>query len=148
MANAVPNTPYIDVGKGKPNKPMSDATKKLIDDGWNLKQRRDVLDAELKVINDKLIKKHPGVSLIVPGQCRCPIARSTTIKIKEDDGISDLKTLFGRKFSSFVNKVISHAPTAELKKIAQDKNHELHTDVSDCLDVTHGAYGIRWNTAK
>lgn len=147
MADAKPNTPYIDFGKGQPTKAMTPATKKLVDDGWELKRRVDELNAELKVINKKLIDKHPGVSLVVPGQCRCPIARSTSVKVKES-GLDVLKDIFKRKLGDFVKKTITHSPTSELKAIVADSEHELHDEVIDTVDVSHGAYGIKWNTAK
>jgi hypothetical protein len=140
MTNAAPNAPYVDFGKANATKPMSEATKTLVDDGWNLKQRIDVLAAELKEINGKLVKKHPGVSLVVPGQCRCPIARSSSVKLKGDSAIVQLKEFFGRKFSTYVKRAVSHSPTADLKTIAQDEDHEFFEEVSECVDVSYGAY--------
>jgi hypothetical protein len=73
------------------------------------------------------------VSLVLPGECRIPIAERETVKVSDPER---LRQVLGGRFEDLVEASVSYRPTPKLLAIARDAGHPLAAIVSELLAVS------------
>lgn len=84
---------------------------------WDMVQRIDALEADLKVKKEELAKALDGRSLIVTGVCRVAVARTESVSITDAD---KLRELLGDRFDDLVTQTVSYKPADALLEMAAD----------------------------
>jgi hypothetical protein len=114
--------------------PASTPIAQLAAAGWTAKQAADQAADRLKQANARLIEAAGvGVSLVLPGACRIPIAERETAKVTDAER---LRQVLGGRFEDLVEASVSYRPTPKLLAIARDPAHPLGAIVGELLAVS------------
>lgn len=130
---AITDNPHIEQDGNKPRK-LSDKHLALARRGAELTRLIKDQQTELKKINDQLKKEiGPGVSIVLPEECRIPIAESVSKAIGDQAG---LKGYLGtRKFNLMTTQKVTVSPSATLLELAEN-SEEVAAFMTDKKSVS------------
>lgn len=102
---------------------------------WDLVQRIDALEAELKAKKYELAQALAGKSLIVSGVCRVAVASSHSVTISDADKLRDL---LGDRFDDLVDQTVSYKPREALIEMSADGDDPMAPAYRALLTVRSG----------
>ena len=131
--SAAPATPpaHLEVD-GAPAPVTADLVARAVQ-GWEIKQRIDALEQELKRITTDLSDRlGAGTALVVDGLCRVTVSPRQTVTLMDPDRCRDL---LGGRFDDLVLETTRYTASDKLKGIALDPDHPLSEPLRPCLRI-------------
>lgn len=102
---------------------------------WEIVQKIEALEAELKTHKDQLAQALAGQSLVVPGVCRVSVATTSSVSIVDAE---KLQTLLGDRFNDLVDISVSYKPSEHLLQMASDGDDPMAPAYRALLKVRRG----------
>lgn len=120
--------------------------RKLVAEGWAVKNQMEALKDRMSEINSKLIEAvGPGHALILEGQCRSTVSNRRTQTISDADALH--KALGDERFSLLVSEKVSYKPEPKLIEMACDGDHPLAEAIRSAIRIDE-APSVTWRAEK
>ncbi|MEW6559612.1 MAG: hypothetical protein AB1412_05375 [Pseudomonadota bacterium] len=118
---------------------------RLLLQGWELRQRIESLDTELKAINAKIGQEYgAGATLIITGVCRATVVERESVKVLDGER---LHAVLGERFDDLVKTTIAYKAEPRLVEMASDADEPLAPAVRECLGVA-SSVAVAWRAEK
>lgn len=118
---------------------------RLLLQGWELRQRIESLEAELKTINAKIEQEYgAGATLIVTGVCRATVVERESVKVLDGER---LHAVLGERFDDLVKTTVAYKAEPRLVEMSSDGDEPLGPALRDCLGTT-SSVAVAWRAEK